>query len=210
MFRIPLFTLLLLISTLSLQGEISTEKEILSSSQNPLAALYGIPETNIHGVNVINGSYNYAVTDFYIPGSEPLFLQRHYSTSTMQKLSFFNGWTHNLCSSITTEEYGGEGRMKKKFRTAISQGSLSGELPYFIQQSKNRKHICRLNEDVLEQGVTNCGQGEISGRTNVKNSTLNLQFKQQQTISQTNGDGSRHKHRFGNKGLCGQGNCMKK
>ena len=37
----------------------SFDSQIMDSVHTPLASLYGALETNIYGVNVINGDYNY-------------------------------------------------------------------------------------------------------------------------------------------------------
>lgn len=176
--------------SLFLHGETPSDDDILKSPQNPLASIYGVPETNIYGVNVINGEYHFSVVDFYLPGSDPLVLQRSYSTGSTQRRAFFEGWTHNLCSRI--EEFRSE-----KHKHAISRGSLSGEIPFSVRSNPNgsfRNHHCKLNKAVLRKGVTNCGMGEISGRTNLKNSMIDLERSAKFNIRQTNGDGTIHIH----------------
>ena len=79
-----LFTLLPLI----LLGE-QKEGERSESVYNPLAMTYGVPETNICGVNVINGDYNYSCVDFELPGADPLIFQRTYSSSRIILEVFF-------------------------------------------------------------------------------------------------------------------------
>ncbi len=183
----------------SVHGDVSTEDEILNSPNNPLSALYGFPETNVHGVNVINGDYNYSVVDFVLPGSNSMCLQRSYSTSSNQIRAFFHGWTHNIFSVILKQ---GSGEHSK----AVSQGSISGEIPYTVknnQRSDSKPHQCRFNLKVLEKGISNCGQGEISGRTNIKNSMIDLKQCDQDVLTQSNGDGSTHTHR---RGHCKDGN----
>ncbi len=115
-------------------GVIYANDEILDSQNNPLASIYGFPETNINGVNVINGDYNYSTVDFHLPGSDPLILQRSYSTSNTQRRALFDGWTHNLCSSIKVID-----DKHKLHIQAISSGSLSGEIPYTAKRFKSKK-----------------------------------------------------------------------
>ena len=191
-YRFILTILLLLITKTTLRGEVSSDSDILQSSQTPLTALYGLPETNICGVNVINGDYNIAVTDFYLPGSNPLFFQRSYCSGSNMTLPLYEGWSHNQYSII------------KEFRTtrhknAVSQGALTGEIPYKLhdrelKSGNERVHRCKINQDILRKGVTNCGGGEISGRTNLKNSMINLRAEVCDVLTQFNGDGSEHKH----------------
>jgi hypothetical protein len=52
----------------------SFDSQILDSVYTPLASIYGAPETNVYGVNVINGDYNYSTVDFNLPGADPLVL----------------------------------------------------------------------------------------------------------------------------------------
>lgn len=187
--KISLF-LFATILCLFVHGETPSDDDILKSSQNPLASIYGVPETNVLGVNVINGEYHFSVVDFYLPGSDPLVLQRSYSTGSTQRRAFFEGWTHNLCSRI--EEF-----RSGKHKRAISRGSLSGEIPFSVRADPNgsfRNHHCKLNKQVLKKGVTNCGMGEISGRTNLKNSIIDLERSAKFNIRQTNGDGTIHVH----------------
>lgn len=190
MLRAIFFTLSLVTCIFSLHGGVSSESEILNSPNNPLASLYGIPETNVHGVNVINGDYGFAVVDFHLPGSNPLTLQRTYSTGSTQRRAFFDGWSHSLCSVIAETR-------TDRHKIAVSQGALSGEIPYKlrdkrVKEGSQRIHSCKVNRHILDKGVTNCGMGEISGRTNLKNSNVDLTDQRTTVIHQTNGDGSKH------------------
>lgn len=193
MYRFASTLPLLLFSTFFcffLHGEASLDDNAPEFPQTPLASLYGFPETNIHGVNVINGDYNYTVVDIHLPGSDPLILQRSYSTSSTERRALFEGWTHNLCATIKVLD----NKHKHHVRVACL-GSISGEIPYSarrFQSRKNRIHAFQIEDKILEKGITNTGKGEISGRTNVKNSTLDLRKKLPSFISQINGDGSKH------------------
>ena len=187
---LQLITLLLLLPTLLWSEPLSlpTENEILESAHNPLTTIYGAPETNILGVNVINGDYNYSCVDFCLPGVDPLILQRSYCSSRNQMRAFYLGWTHNLSGHAITYPSNSDG---KEFLHVVTSGSLSGELP-FRTETKNSTEELKLNRDVLKKGITNCGRREISGRTNIKNlgvsySGLGVQVK--------NGDGTEHRYR---------------
>ncbi|MBA3238751.1 MAG: RHS repeat protein, partial [Parachlamydiaceae bacterium] len=166
------------------ETSISTESEILESAHTPLTTLYGAPEINIFGVNVINGDYNYACNDFDLPGSDPLIFQRTYCSSQNRLKAFFHGWSHNLASCAKT--YG----LEKNLHVILS-GSLSGEIP-FRTEIDNRHEDLKINRDIFKKGVTNSGKGHISGRTNVKNMRVKYSGI---GIKVVNPDGTEHLHR---------------
>lgn len=165
-----------------------TESEILESAETPLTALYGVPETNIWGVNVINGDYNYSCVDFDLPGSDPLVFQRMYSSSQTRISAFFHGWTQNFASFVAT--YCSSDKSKKTFH-AILLGSLSGAMPFKADFNSDWSDL-KVNRDVFKKGVTNCGKGRISGRTNIKN--MKIKYLED-GVRVINPDGTKHFHR---------------
>ncbi|MBA3237181.1 MAG: hypothetical protein H0T62_02380 [Parachlamydiaceae bacterium] len=72
----------------------------------------------------------------------------------------------------------------------IALGSLTGEIP-FKKRTKNKRirHNLSINSKIFGKGVTNCGQGEISGRTNLKNMKVNYWTN---STYVTNPDGTKH------------------
>lgn len=169
----------------------STQSEIAESAPAPLATIYGIPDTNILGVNVINGDYNYSSIDFDLPGADPLVFQRIYCSSQNKLRSFFHGWTQNLSSLVrTTDAKESPDSPRESFHVILS-GSLTGEIP-FKTECENRWADLKVNRDIFKKGVTNCGKGRISGRTNIKNMKVNYSEKE---VKVTNPDGTEHLHR---------------
>lgn len=164
---------------------------ILNSSHNPLTTLYGVPETNICGVNVLNGDYNYSSTDFDLPGSDPLVFERIYCSSHEGDKGLLNGWTHNFSSKVTTFLDGSTTH-------AIICGSFSGDLPFKTIKSSR----LQLDRDVLKKGLTNCRGGVISGRTNIKNTKIEegvfnygVDNEQDNGFKFTSADGTEYWHR---------------
>ncbi len=166
------------------ETSISTESEILESAHTPLTTLYGAPETNILGVNVINGDYSYSCIDFDLPGSDPLIFQRTYCSSQNRLKSFFHGWSHNLSSSAKTYS------LSENLHVILS-GSLSGEIP-FRTEIDNRHEVLKINRDIFKKGITNSAKGQISGRMNVKNMRVKYSGI---GITVINPDGTEHRHR---------------
>ncbi|MBA3236998.1 MAG: hypothetical protein H0T62_01435 [Parachlamydiaceae bacterium] len=138
------------------EPQVSSASDILNSASTPLSVQYGAPQTNVFGVNVINGDYNYSTVDFDLPGADLLILQRTYSSSNLQMRAFLHSWTHNL-SGMTRNYVSGDDLH------VIASGSLTGELP-FKKRTKNKRigHNLSIHSKILGKGVTNCGQGEIS------------------------------------------------
>lgn len=168
------------------QGSPSVESEINESAHNPLTTLYGIPETNFYGVNVINGDYNFSCVDFELPGADPLVLQRTYCSSRHHSRAFFNAWTHNLSGNTISFQSD-----CKKYLNIIATGSLSGELK-FERKIENEDQDLKTCRSIFRKGVTNCGKREISGRSNIKNMKASYSTN---GICVKNADGTEHHYR---------------
>jgi hypothetical protein len=170
------------------------------SAESSLASIYGLPETNLMGVNVIEGDYNYSCIDFNLPGSDSLIFQRIYSSSQKYVEGFSHGWTHNLSSMVTTYS---TGRMYKPYPVPEEKpihkahelhialtGSLSGSVPFSTKIEDINKEI-KVGSKIWSKGVTNCNRGYISGRTNLKN----LKAKYSETgVEIISPDGTQHIH----------------
>jgi hypothetical protein len=180
---IILFTLLPLI--LLAQENESDESD---SVYNPLAMTYGVPETNIYGVNVINGDYNYSCVDFELPGADSLIFQRTYSSSQNHVGSFFHGWTQNFSSVIWTGD--SYEPLKEDTFNVLLAGSLIGDIALKTGISKRYADI-KINREIFDHGVSNCGKGHLSGRTNIKNLKANYSDTQ---VKITTPDGTEHIH----------------
>lgn len=191
MYRFIIFLVLLPI-LLFADSSVPTESEILESTHTPLATLYGAPETNICGVNVINGDYNYSSIDFNQPGVDPLIFQRTYCSSQIMQRAFFNGWSHNHLSRVMTYSEFKNPQTASKNLHVILLGSLSGEIP-FMTDRKNRHEDLQINREILKKGITNCCKGLISGRTNIKN--MRVKYAEVGSGKRTiviNSDGTEH------------------
>jgi hypothetical protein len=166
------------------------ENDGSESVYNPLAMTYGVPETNICGVNVINGDYNYACVDFDLPGADPLVFQRAYSSSQNYLGSFFHGWSHNLSSFVRTGDSFEPFNDSDNTFNVILSGSLSGDIA-LKTETKNRWNDIKINREIFSKGVSNCGKGYLSGRTNIKNLKVNYS---ETKVTVTNPDGTEHVH----------------
>lgn len=196
MHRILFLLMMLPFMLLAEDASIPNESEILGSAHTPLTTIYGIPETNIMGVNVINGDYNYSSVDFDLPGSDPLVFQRIYCSSQKCLMPFFNGWSQNLSSYVKTypedsSEYKKSPKgLKENFHVVVS-GSLYGTIP-FRTEMKNKHGDIKINPDIFKKGVSNCRKGHISGRTNIKNMKVSYT---KDGVTVTNPDGTKQVHK---------------
>lgn len=117
-------------------------------------------------VNVISGSYFESDTDLYIAGPEPLVLQRSYSSGT--PTGPIHGWIHNYNSKA----FGGK-TPKDTVEAIITEPSGAQILYDKVLNAPGSETTLLGFDPMLDgRGVTNTAGGEISGRTNIKNNTI--------------------------------------
>lgn len=143
------------------QGGIPDERPDMS-----VINLEGEPSSIVnHCVNALSGDYVDISTDLVIPGAQPIVIQRNFSSSNK---SLWGGWHFNYESSLLATQFGsalkidsheGSGA-RLSYRSYIKDGVV---LPF------------GLAKNVIDFGFTNCGSGAISGRTNHKNTQIELQ-----------------------------------
>ncbi len=142
--------------------EVPKPEEILNNS-SVLTEFEGLPSALVAGcVNVITGDYQETEVDLTLPGAFPLELTRHYSSSNKRKGTLMQGWNIG---------HGGKLLFSKKTRHeyAVVKGCGRGEMLY-----KGDKHDGDLDidDELFKKGLTNCGAGELSGKTHIKNHRL--------------------------------------
>lgn len=163
-----------------------------------LAALEGEPSSIVHGcVSVITGDYVEGQADLVIQGVDPLYIQRSYSSHPVSDRTMGNGWTMNhhgwLDIHYTPSEYinfPNGARIKLGDRTeALMTDETGSSMRLSCYSLVKEDHYMYPMTSTLNQGVTNCAKGVISGRTNWKNATLNTIGRRYQGIT---GDGSKY------------------
>ena len=75
----------------------------------------------VNGVNVLTGEYQEAPTDFELPGTMPLTLQRHYSSGRCKKQALHYGWRLSHGAKLFTHQ-------KKHFRAFVIGSERHGIL----------------------------------------------------------------------------------
>ena len=155
-------------------------KEPLGSTgtSSPLATIEGDPSAIVAGcVNVITGEFCDFQQDLVSVGTEPLILERSYSSSdsTIGELGF--GWHFNH------EGFCYKDHPKNKF---IWKGSFGTELQYSLDDEKKI-----LDVECLKNGLSNNATGVISAKTNFKNSFFRKKDPEKHFYTLYKGDGSR-------------------
>jgi hypothetical protein len=153
-------------------------KNAIASSDHSLATAEEVitsevsPSTMVNDtVNVIEGSFSFSGFDLHVPGQESLHVMHFYNSKSRYdswlgigmslNYSFWMAGT-NPCnesnsdySHLNVESAGG---------SIISYLGKEGRSTYF------------LTPKVIHKGITNCGSGELSGRTNLKNAYVKNTF----------------------------------
>jgi RHS repeat-associated protein len=131
-----------------------------------------IPIENIDGgissiingcVSAISGDYLESETDIVVAGPEPLVFQRFYASSDYSRGCLYNGWRHNHNSAAFVNR-------PLLYRRGTTGRFLepSGRCAYYTYDSD----FTLRTEDRI--GVTNCGAGPISARTNGLNTEIHF------------------------------------
>lgn len=168
--KLALYTCCSLFSSFLLAEEAPpSEASLKSHGYIPLANLESEPSSFVDGVNVITGDWCDSARDLVIASKHPLTLERSKDYSPFEG-SLGGGWNWNLEESLTYRD-----REKKKnlyrFQMHLN-GSLGAHLDFEAWDPvKEAKYFTFITQDYPE-GVTNCPQGYIDGRDNLKNLTV--------------------------------------
>jgi hypothetical protein len=121
-------------------------------------------------VNVITGDLVNHEVDLVIPGPNPIIIERSYSSSFDEYGSLEYEWDLNHSMRLNTS-YDDKTFFEKgdnfifHFKANLKEGQ--GAITQFEGIRGNNK--ASLTQTCIDQGMTNCGKGEISGKTNPKN-----------------------------------------
>lgn len=142
----------------------------------------GVPNAFVGGmVNAVTGDLALYEVDLVIPGPTPITFERSYSSSFNKNGTLELGWNLNHLT-----------RIKKQQGNAVTLNEGQGALTVFQRRQENDEKFY-VSKQSIDQGMTNCGKGEISGRTNTKNTYL--------TRSKLKEGGIRHYRLYDGSGL---------
>ncbi|MGK5595103.1 MAG: DUF6531 domain-containing protein, partial [Parachlamydiaceae bacterium] len=174
----------ILIALLAASSLWSVEEDVLFSpglsreDTFPVVNIEGEPNAIVAGcVNVISGDYFEIQRDLVLKGAEPLVLERSYSSSDTSKGTLCNGWQFNLQGTI---------KLSPWTSGFVHKGSFGCELLFAPLQQKEAQ-IHDLN---FKRGITNNAKASISGKTNLRNQLLKLDFPSKRQCMLIRGDAS--------------------
>jgi RHS repeat-associated protein len=149
------------------KGDHPTQKEISVPS-------HMAPSSFVNNVNTIFGSFHDAETDLIVPGPTPLHFTRYYNSE-----SFFHGPLGYMAMGVNYP-----GSIKGLLRNEVSYDEVTiledgGSILHYATNDPADAKKCKyyLHREVIHEGFTNTGSGEISGRTNLKNSYYTFEAK---------------------------------
>lgn len=149
---------------LSLSFSIHSKDEVsrLQIPEFPLPFTEGLPSSTVAScVDAISGLYFEHEVDLTLFGPENLHLERTY-------LSLVEGWRPHTFSCLSIEAEEGLGRHCRYFEPNANTIHCSGT-------RKKKDEFVTLSVDFAKsKGFTNCGRGEISGQTHLKNIHLKI------------------------------------
>ncbi len=157
----------LLITILCFSHSIHANEQNLAKMPDTWANIEAEPSTFIHGcVNAITGDYVESAVDIYIPGVDPLVLQRCYVSSDQETFSPSKGWRSNH-QGFLNGEYD-----SSHYLFCDMQGSQIRFLGSETPLSENKGAKLHPDPEIFSRGVTNCANGKISAQNNLKNFRL--------------------------------------
>ncbi|WP_079978283.1 RHS repeat-associated core domain-containing protein [Parachlamydia acanthamoebae] len=196
-FQYFLVTFILLFSALMAEEEdllLEPSEEIArtprSKEKNDIrisfANLLGIPNGIVEGmVNVVTGDFVQHDIDLVLPSSTPLTLERTYASSFGSHGSLSVGWNFNHYKVLHLYPI-----QKDRFEALLNEGM--GAIAKF-EGYKPIPAKSNISPESLKLGATNCGKGEISGKTNPNNISLhNHTGSGRGHLSILEGSGMRH------------------
>lgn len=175
MLPIAFLIFLLLPFSKSYASDIPPKLEIYDPKS--LACTEGIPSSiAAKHVSVVTGEFLYFQNDFNIPGLQPLTINRIYSSGNDSHSSLSRSWTLSQPQDLLYAEID---HTKKNTLFKIITGEPSGSwIPYQLELSKGSTKKTIPVPLAELKGFTNCGNGEICARSNLKNQKVNFNRKE--------------------------------
>lgn len=183
--RSLIFALLLVFS---LQANEESSPSVLPSfcaegESFPIVDIEGTPNSVVGGcVNAISGDYFDFQRDLFMAGSEPLVVERSYSSSDSSQGGLSRSWQINLQGVLRIRSPG------HRFRSAVWKGSFGSEVTYMRGPDKT---LFALDPAILKRGVSNNSSGAITGKNNLKNSFVVRHTPTTDQYTLFKGDGSK-------------------
>lgn len=155
---------LLLLSSFVLEGgEKEHIRNYIPTYSSPLSE--ELPTSKVNGcVDAISGQYFEYEVDLFVPGPEPLTVERSYTSSPPKE------WRNNISEPLTLDFHDYDKRKGGYKTVSAKYWELRGDIIECYGSTTKRKEEWHLKVDFQRtQGLTNCNRGELSGRTHLKN-----------------------------------------
>ena len=132
----------------------------------PQANISGLPNSYVNGVNVITGDYCDVETDMGVGGVQPLTVHRSYCSAGVG--GPHQGWTFSYWHKRAQIKFNG-----KNIKAVVADPS-GGTLCYThtCKVNPHDKATLEIHPNFHKWGLTNCGSGELSGRSHPKNNNF--------------------------------------
>ncbi len=149
---------------------------IFSEPEQPHFRLEGTPSSLFNGsVDVIYGSYCEEETDLILQGSSPFAFSRSYSSGLNDNGTLRWGWSGSHMSYVTILQDPSSSNINAHPYPTWSRATVLqplGSMAFFSAVNKRNGDMFKIDMGQHSHGLTNCGSGEIGGRTSVKNHVL--------------------------------------
>jgi RHS repeat-associated protein len=171
------------IACTNLNAEAASAAGTIPNTANGLVNFESEPSSVVAGkVCVITGDYVESHVDFASAGIDSFVLHRTYSDSRRRAGAIGGYWALNHHGRIV--EHFDNGKLETFFQDEKG-GSMQYSTKYYKPTEMNKLAV---HEESLKKGVTNCADGEISGKTNYKNTLVTYDAKE--TFSAITGSGA--------------------
>ncbi len=152
-------------------GYTPPEEPFLSS----LVKTQNLLSTVVDSVSAISGEWMHCETDFVVLGPEPLILNRYYMGDHSHSSKLGYNWDFSRPHHLIIDMQEKKTRHAKAFARLHHPSGIATIHASTVNEEKLEKAILSLPLS-RTQGLTNC-RGEISAKTNLHNTTIQLDFK---------------------------------
>lgn len=129
----------------------------------------------VGNVNVITGDYVDHAMDLVLQGPEQLTFERSYASSSTHKSGLYYGWRHNHNSWVDVKHQKARlpGEKHRESCLLAKYMEKSGRGSFFLGSREHKNSsIMDFSREWSGRGHTNCGEGVISARTNLKHTKI--------------------------------------
>lgn len=145
---------------------------------SPIANFEAFPSASVNGVNVITGAFQDFQEDIVVPSAEPIAIQRAYCTMSESKGTLEHHWNLN---------HGGKFNLKReRSSNSTFTSSFGASIIFHSSECPGDKHtVMGLSLKSMREGLTNCSEGRLSGRSNKKNYIADCDDKKRECTIKT-------------------------